>query len=213
MRKAWVILDGVGPLSPEHAAAVEAAVLPAAAGQTTGELRKSVNEAVLILHPEAARRRREEAEKRARVECWTDPEGTATLTGRSLPPAEVLAADKRLCQVAAYWKRQIRAAWKQADPGEELPRPEAGTDLLRARTYLALLLGQPLDAPPADLLPPANLPGTSTPGPDSLADSADPESSPIGVATSTYPRGCGAPMRPPWWAGAIQSPGCRRWWG
>ena len=113
---------------------------------------------MLLLDPGAARRRREEAQRGARVECWTNPEGTATLTGRWLPPAEVLAADKRLCQVAAWWKKQIRAAWRHADPGGELPRPEHGTDLLRARAYLALLLGQPVDTPPADLLPPAEAP-------------------------------------------------------
>ena len=92
-------------------------MLPGAAGQTTGELRRSVTAAVLALDPDAVRRRREQAEKGARVECYPDPEGTATLTGRSLPPAEVLAADKRLCQVARYWKQLIRAAWKQAHPG------------------------------------------------------------------------------------------------
>src|SRR5487761_1622332 len=86
LRKAGVILDAVGPLSDEHAAAVEAAVLPDAAGQTTGELRRSGTAAVLALDPDAVRRRREEAEKRARVECYPDPDGTATLTGRSLPP-------------------------------------------------------------------------------------------------------------------------------
>ena len=130
-------------------------MLPGAEGQTTGELRKAVTAAVLALDPEAVRRRREEAEKRARVECYPDPDGTATLAGRSLPPAEVLAADKRLCQVARYWKKYLRAAWRHADPHQQLPRPEHGTDLLRARAYLALLLGQPLDVPPADLLPPA----------------------------------------------------------
>ena len=73
LRKAWVILEAVGPLSAEHAAAVEAAVLPDAAGQTTGELRRSVTAAVLALDPDAVRRRREEAEKGARVEAWTNP--------------------------------------------------------------------------------------------------------------------------------------------
>ena len=170
LRKALVILDAVALLSAGHAAAVESAVLPAAAGQTTGELRRSVTAAVLALDPDALRRRREQAEKGARVECYPDPAGTATLTGRSLPPAEVLAADKRLCQVAKYWKKLIRAAWKQADPGGQLPRPEHGLDLLRAKAYLALLLGQPLEVPPADLLPPA----PQAPGPQSPAGSAGP---------------------------------------
>ena len=163
LRKALVILDAIGPLSEEHAAAVEAAVLPAAEGQTTGELRQAVTKAILALDPDAVRRRREAAQQRARVEAWTDPDGTATLAGRSLPPAEVLAADKRLCQVAAYWKKRIRAAWQRADPYRQQPRPEHGTDLLRARAYLALLLGQPLDAPPADLLPVPEAPPTGNP--------------------------------------------------
>jgi hypothetical protein len=165
LRKVRVILEAVAPLSGEHAAAVEAAVLPEAPGQTTGELRIAVTQAVLRLDPDAVRRRRDEAEKEAQVEAWTDPDGTATLAGRSLPPAEVLAADKRLCQVAAWWKKQIRAAWQRADPDGQLPRPEHGTDLLRARAYLALLLGQPLEAPPADLLPPAQDSGTGAEGP------------------------------------------------
>src|SRR5207248_58804 len=144
--------------------AVEAAVLPRAAGMTTGQLRAAVARAVLAADSGAARRQREEAEKDARVECWADPTGTATLTGRYLRPAEVLAADKRLCQIAAAWKKQIAAAWQQADPGAERSRPPAGTDLLRARAYLALLLGQPTGNPPADLLPPAGSPVPGGPG-------------------------------------------------
>jgi hypothetical protein len=168
--KARILLEALIPLAAGHAAAVEAAILPAAGGLTAGELRAELTQAVLALDPDAMRRRREKAEKTARVECWTDPEGTATLSGRSLPPAEVLAADKRLCQVAAYWKKQIRAAWKHADPGEELPRPEHGMDLLRAWAYLALLLGQPLDTPPASFLPPADHPGPRTPDSSDVSD-------------------------------------------
>src|SRR5487761_1041317 len=167
--KARILLEAVIALAAGHAAAVEAAILPAAGGLTAGELRAEVTQAVLALDPGAMRKRRREAEKHARVESWTDPEGTATLAGRNLPPAEVLAADKRLCQVAAYWKKQIRAAWKHADPGEELPRPEHGMDQLRAWAYLALLRGRPVGTPPASFLPPADPPGPRTP--DSSAGS------------------------------------------
>ena len=90
----------------------------------------------------------------------------------------MLAADKRLCQVAAYWKKLIRAAWKHADPGGQLPRPEHGMDLLRAKAYLALLLGQPLDTPPADLLPSAE----HAPAPDSSASSPAGPTAPDGKA-------------------------------
>jgi hypothetical protein len=131
---------------------------------TSGQLRAAVGRAVLAADPDAARRQREEDLKDARVECWADPAGTANLAGRRLPCAETLAADKRLGLIARAWKKQLAAAWKRADPGGELPRPEAGADLLRARAYLSLLLGQPLDAPPADLLPGAAAPGACPDG-------------------------------------------------
>jgi hypothetical protein len=151
LRRAMLILSMVCPLSAGHADAVEAQILPGAGDLTTGQLCAALRRAVLAVDPQAARRRREEAEKSARVEHWGDPEGTATLTGRYLPPAEVLAADKRLCQIAAGWRNQGAAG---------------GMDLLRARACLALLLGLPIDAPPADLLPPAIPPASSDPAPD-----------------------------------------------
>ena len=138
-------------------------MLPEAPGMTSGQLRAAVARAVLAADPDAARRQREEDLKDARVECWTDPAGTANLAGRSLPCAETLAADQRLGQIARVWKKQLAAAWKQADPTGELPRPAAGADLLRARAYLALLLGQPVNTPPADLLPGGAAPGPGAP--------------------------------------------------
>jgi hypothetical protein len=193
--KARILLEALAPLAAEHAAAVQAAILPAAGGLTSGQLRAELTRAILALDPEAMRNRREKAEKDARVELWTAPDGTATLAGRDLPPAAALAANKRLCQVAAYWKKQIRAAWKQADPAGQLPRPEHGTDLLRAWAYLALLNGLPVDVPPAAFLPPAAARGTDEPGgpdgshPDgSHPDrSASPDSSQPGYAGSAGP--------------------------
>jgi hypothetical protein len=98
---------------------------------------------VLSVDPDAARRRREEAEREARVEHWADPEGTASLAGRGLPPAAALTASSRLTQIAAAWKRH---------------GAQGGMDLLRAHAYLALLNGQPVDAAPASLLPPGLAP-------------------------------------------------------
>ncbi|HEY2575705.1 MAG TPA: DUF222 domain-containing protein, partial [Streptosporangiaceae bacterium] len=138
--RAKIIADGTSSLTAEHAAAVERAVLPRAPGLTTGQLRAAVSRAVLSADPQAARRRREQALRHARVEYWADPEGTASLSGRNLPPASVLAADQRLCQIAAAWKKQGAIG---------------GLDLLRAHAYLALLLGQNITTPPASLLPPA----------------------------------------------------------
>ena len=65
---------------------------------------------------------------------WAEPSGNAGLTGRELPPAEVLAADQRI----TWWARQLRQAGL-----------DGGMDLLRARAFLDILLGidsRPLDA-------------------------------------------------------------------
>jgi len=198
-----VIMDGLTGLTAEHAAAVEAAVLPEAPAMTSGQLRAAVAGAVLAADPDAARRDREERLKDARVECWTDPTGTANLVGRDLPCAETLAADKRLCQIARAWKKQIAAAWRQADPDGQQPRPQAGTDLLRARAYLALLLGQPAGTPPADLLPggatsaPCVAPGSPAyPGPG-VPPSPGPGSPAYRGPGQPGPDGTGAPGHGP----------------
>src|SRR6516225_3222723 len=127
--KAYVIADEVSCLDHAHAAAVEAAVIGRAPGQTTGQLRASARRAALAADPEAAGRHREKAEREARVEVWSEPAGTAALAGRDLRPADVIAADKRIDSLA----RQLKAAGI-----------EGGLDRLRARAYVALLLGQPL---------------------------------------------------------------------
>ena len=124
--KAQVIVDEVTGLDPAHAAAVEAAVIGQAPGQTTGQLRAATRRAVLAADPGAARRRREAAQREARVEVWDEPAGTAALAGRDLPPAEVLAADRHISSVA----RRLRAAGV------------VGTlDQLRACAYTGLLAG------------------------------------------------------------------------
>jgi hypothetical protein len=127
--KAYVIADEVSCLDRAHAAAVEAAVIGRAPGQTTGQLRASARRAVLAADPAAADRHREKAEKEARVEVWSEPSGTAALAGRDLRPADVIAADKRIDVLA----RQLKAAGIEGSLGQ-----------LRARAYVTLLLGQPM---------------------------------------------------------------------
>jgi hypothetical protein len=138
LAKANVIASGTAELEPDHAAAVEAAVLPKAPGQTTGQLRAALARAVLSADPSAATRQREAAQTRAHVSCWTGPSGTGHLEGHDLPPAQTLAADARLGQIAAGWKAQ---------------GAQGGLDLLRAHAYLALLLGHDTAFPPESLLP------------------------------------------------------------
>ncbi len=127
--KALVIIDELTGLDDVTAAAIEERIIADAPGMTTGQLRAALKRAVLQADPAAAGRRRKKAERDARVEVWTECSGTAALAGRDLPPADVLAADKRIDSLARGLK-------------------EAGVDRtldqLRARVYLALLLGQPM---------------------------------------------------------------------
>lgn len=166
--RAMVITTLLAELAPGHAAKVEADVLPQAPDMTTAQLRRALRRAILKLDPEAAQRRREQAERSARVETWADPEGTATLAGRNLPTAQALAASKRLTQVAAAWKKQ---------------GAEGGMDLLRAHAYLALLNGLSVDLPPASLVPPVSLPaaGQAAAGSDTAATAPDGEALPAGL--------------------------------
>jgi uncharacterized protein DUF222 len=178
--KAKMIAAGVATLTAAHAAAVQAAVLPDAPDLTTGQLRRAIARAVLAADPCAAARQREEDLQNARVDCWPDPAGTASLAGYHLPAAAVLAADARLTRIARQWRKQGAGG---------------GMDLLRAWAYLALLLGHDTGAPPPCLLP-ADA-SVATPGPGNApAQDGDPRRSaaPDGVpAPDGDPRRSAAP--------------------
>ena len=90
-------------------------------------MRAAIARAVLKADPGAARQRREQAQRDARVELWREDAGTAALCGFGLPPDEALAADQRISDRAL----ELKAAGV------------AGTmDQLRVRAYLDALLGQ-----------------------------------------------------------------------
>ncbi len=125
--KAQIIAEATRVLDAAAAAAAEAAVIPTAAGKTPGQLRAAIARAVLKADPDAARLRREQAQRDARVELWREDAGTAALCGFGLPPDEALAADQRISDRAL----ELKAAGV------------AGTmDQLRVRAYLDALLGQ-----------------------------------------------------------------------
>ena len=109
--------------------AIAAITLPDAPGMTTGQLGAALRREVLAYDPEAAIRRRQEAEKDARVETWTEAAGTGTIAGRDLPPADVLAADQTL-DAGARWLKAHGVAGPM--------------DQLRAKAFTARLTGQPL---------------------------------------------------------------------
>ena len=115
-------------LGDAAAAEAEAAVIPnGVAGKTPGQIRAAIGRAVVKADPDAARRRRAEAEKDPRVELWREDAGTAAICGYGLPPDAALAADQAITTAAL----DLKAAGL------------AGTmDQLRARAYLDALLGQ-----------------------------------------------------------------------
>ena len=132
--RARIIAEATHVLSNEHTAAVEERIFPRAGQQTSGQLRAALARAVLAADPGAARARREEAQRDARVLRWREDAGTAALCGRDLPSADVLAADQRISARA----RDLRSAGV------------TGTlDELRARAYLDFLLGRDSMPPPA----------------------------------------------------------------
>ena len=153
--RAAVIADQLSLLSDLDAAAVEERIAPRAAGMTTGQLRAACQRAVLAHDPQAAIRRREKAEKDARVECWAEAAGTCAMAGRDLNPAQVIAADKAL-DAAARWLKQHGVL--------------GGHDQLRAQVFLAQLTGRPLES----LLPQPVGPDPAPPaGPGGLAGSVN----------------------------------------
>ncbi|MGE5292303.1 MAG: DUF222 domain-containing protein [Micromonosporaceae bacterium] len=179
MPKALVIADGLAGLDRHLAQVVEARLVEDAPAKTTGELRAAVRRAVLAADPEAALARREQAQKDARVEVWDEAAGTKALAGRDLPPAGVLAADKRISAIASQLKKA---------------GAEEGMDQLRARVYLALLAGQPLEDP---------LPGA---GPEDNPAGV-PAGDPVPRARAAHEPGEPSPRRPRREGSSAEGPG------
>ena len=134
------------PLDDDLARAVERKVLVRAGQQTTGQLRASLQRAVISVDPAAAERRRAQAEKNARVELSGEDSGTAALSGHFLPAAQASAAWARISGMAETMKGDGAGG---------------GIDLLRAQVFVGLLLGTVPQPPgPADPGNPDS-PGTS----------------------------------------------------
>ena len=125
--KAQIIAEATRMLDDTGAAAAEAQVVPVIGGKTPGQIRVAIGRAVLRVDPGAARHRREQAQKDARVELWREDAGTAAICGFGLPPAEALAADQAITSRAM----ELKAA---GVPGT--------MDQLRVRAYLDVLLGK-----------------------------------------------------------------------
>jgi Domain of unknown function (DUF222) len=135
LNRARLIDQYTSSLDAELAHTVERRVLVRAEHQTTGQLRASLQKAVLAADPAAAERRRQKAQRRAWVALSGDNDGTASLSGRCLPAAQAAAAWARICAMAK--------AMEAAGAG-------GGMDLLRAQVFVGLLLGTLPLIPPSD---------------------------------------------------------------
>jgi hypothetical protein len=146
LTRAQLIATATTVLDDDAARTVEAAVLPGAAWKTTAQLRKRLRHALIAADPNAADRRRDNAERHAQVCLYGDDDGTATLTGTGLPAVEAAAAMARITAIA----RAMKAAGQSG-----------GLDLHRARVMIGLLLGTlPYIPPPggAPEPPPSDAP-------------------------------------------------------
>src|SRR5258707_1219533 len=115
--------------APVAAAAIAASLVPRAPGMTTSELRRKLRQKIASFDPQAAKRRKEKAEKDARVESWVESDGTGAIAGRGMNLAKMIAADQQV---------DADARWLQANgaPGT--------LDQLRVEVFLTRLCGQPL---------------------------------------------------------------------
>jgi hypothetical protein len=113
--KAQVVADATAVLDDEQAARVDGLLAGKLGGKTPGEIGRLAGRAVSQADPEAAEKRREEAQvKDARVAVWKEWSGTAALAGQGLPPDAALAAEQAVQdQAVAYKKAGIAGSMDQ----------------------------------------------------------------------------------------------------
>jgi Domain of unknown function (DUF222) len=149
--RAGIFAAELAALNDVDAAAIASALCDRAGSMTTGQLRAAIRGMVLVVDPEAVRRRKAKARADARVEAWSESSGNAGLAGRELPSADAIAADRRIAAIARTLKEggasdtmdQLRAAVFVAlltgRPGWSLTQPEPGVLIWRTphgRSYV-----------------------------------------------------------------------------
>ncbi|SOC50376.1 protein of unknown function [Blastococcus aggregatus] len=123
--RARIFADVLGTASDEVIAVVVPAVLPSAAGWSSGTLRKRLIAAAVAADEEFAERRRVEAERRAAVRLYPTADGMSALTTEA--PAAV---------TAAMWSVIDQAAQLAKTAGDDRP-----IGVLRAEAHAARVLG------------------------------------------------------------------------
>ena len=126
LRRARVIVYGTAHLPEETARLVVERIIGPAARLTTGQLNSLLRRVCIQADPEDAAERYEEAVLDRRIISESTPAGTANVFGLDLPPDRVVAAMRRITNLAQSLKR--------ADEGRSI-------DQLRADVFLDLLCG------------------------------------------------------------------------
>jgi hypothetical protein len=126
VRRARVLLDGTAHLDDAAARRVVDRVAGDVAGYTTGQLRARLRRLCIESEPDEAARRFEGAVEERRVVVEPNDTGTANYVGMDLPPGRVMAAARRVDQIA----RSLRGRCE-----------DRTIDQLRADVYLDLLCG------------------------------------------------------------------------
>ena len=129
-------------LTPEEAMRAEQLLFgtPDIEAKTRNSIRDRIARAVMEVNPGAARRRREDAARDRRIEVRQEESGNASIAGRELPCAAVLALDKKLSARARQLKKlgvagdmdDLRVLaflerWGEADPAGDLARARHAT--------------------------------------------------------------------------------------
>ena len=180
---------------------------------TFGQLRSAAHKLVLLLDPEAAKKRKEAARGEAQVRRFREASGNAGMVARELPSDEVLASWQHVEQRAL----DLRAA---GIPGtvQEL-RVRAYLDLLQERDSRDLAAdpppaagGEPEDSPRGsqpDDSPRGPAPGDSPrgPAPDAGPGGSEPDGGSEGPGQNGGPGGAGGPGHSP--GGPGRGPGGR----
>ena len=132
--RARVIGDGTGHLTEDRAREAARVVLPEAPGLTTGQLAARLRRLTVSIDPEDSRHRYQGGVEERRVIGEANPDGTANLVARNLPPDAVVAALERVNRLA-------REAKTSGD--------DRSIDQIRADVFSDLVTGRGLSSAPA----------------------------------------------------------------
>jgi hypothetical protein len=155
-----IIEDFTSVLSDEDAAIADEFLAGAAQAKTYAELRRAATRLVTRLDPDAARKRKEKARREARVRAFREQSGNAGISGREMPPVEVLASMQHV-------EERARALRDAGVPGtwEEL-KVRATLDLLQERDSRSAP-GEPAAGGSEGVSPAPGGPGPGASGPGS----------------------------------------------